>query len=67
MIYPSDFPPDYENFSEKMVYQALTKLPEKDFDVFFHKTFSGSEKSENDDYEIDFLVVDKRDESSMPY
>lgn len=62
MIYPPHFPSDYENNAEKMVYQALTDLPEKDFDVFFHKTFSGNEKTESDDYEIDFLIVDKRDE-----
>jgi hypothetical protein len=42
------------------VYHALSALPADDYDVYFQKTFSGYGSLENDDYEIDFLVIDKR-------
>lgn len=60
MIYPSRFPPDNVNFAEEKVYQALSELPSDDFDVFFRKTFSGKTKGESDDYEVDFIIIDKR-------
>ena len=62
MIYPPHFPDDYENIAEKRVYHALSALPADDYDVYFQKTFSGSGSRENDDYEIDFLVIDKRND-----
>ena len=62
MIYPSRFPPDNDNFAEREVYNALSELPSDDFDVFFRKTFSGKERGESDDYEVDFIIVDKRDQ-----
>lgn len=60
MIYPPIFPPDYGNLAEKKVYETLAGLPEEDYDVFFHKTFSGTGNRQDDDYEIDFLVADLR-------
>ena len=62
MIYPPHFPEDYENIGEKRVYHALSALPADDYDVYFQKTFSGSGSRENDDYEIDFLIIDKRND-----
>jgi len=62
MIYPPDFPEDINNTAEEKVYHALKKLHQSDFDVYYQKTFSGFIKGESDDYEIDFLVVDKRDD-----
>jgi hypothetical protein len=62
MIYPSNFPEDINNTAEEEVYNALKKLPQDDFDVYYQKTFSGFVKGESDDYEIDFLVVDKRND-----
>ena len=62
MIYPPHFPKDYENIAEKRVYSAMSALPPDDYDVYFQKTFSGSGCRENDDYEIDFLVIDKRND-----
>ena len=60
MIYPPHFPEDYENTAERRVYDALSSLQPVDFDVYFQKTFSGSWRSENEDSEIDFLIIDKR-------
>lgn len=60
MIYPPNFPPDYGNQAEKKVYEALAGLPGEKYDVFFHKTFSGTGNRQDDDYEIDFLVADLR-------
>jgi len=62
MIYPPQFPEDYENIAEKRVYHALSALPKDEYDVYFQKSFSGSGSRENDDYEIDFLVIDKRND-----
>jgi len=62
MIYPPNFPEDINNTAEEEVYKALTNLPQDDFDVYYQKTFSGFIKGESDDYEIDFLVIDKRDD-----
>ena len=60
MIYPPRFPEDYENTAERRVYDALSSLHPVDYDVYFQKTFSGSWRSENEDSEIDFLIIDKR-------
>lgn len=60
MIYPPAFPEDIDNTAEKEVYNALAKLPEDNFDIFYQKTFSGISKGESNDYEIDFLIIDKR-------
>jgi len=60
MIYPPNYPSDYGNPAEKKVYEALGNLPGEEYDVFFHKTFSGTGNRQDDDYEIDFLVADLR-------
>lgn len=66
MIYPTTFPVSNENPYEREVYIALSKLMnEKDtskdeFDVFCFKKFTGEVKGEKIEYEIDFLIADKR-------
>lgn len=60
MIYPPTFPNDYENIAERKVYNALSLLHPADYDIYFQKTFSGSWRSENEDSEIDFFIIDKR-------
>ena len=70
MIYPpphTHFPYDFENIAEKRVNHALSALPTDDYDIYFQKTFSGSGSLENDDYEIDFLVIDSETTNSMQY
>lgn len=60
MIFPKIYPPDKNSPAEKMVFAALEKLSEQDFDVFFSKSFRGIKDRQQDDYEIDFIIVDKR-------
>ena len=62
MIYPPKFPSNNDNRAERLVYQALSKLPAVDFDIYYQKTFSGVGIKESDEYEIDFLVIDKRND-----
>lgn len=60
MIFPAVFPPDKKNPAEKEVFTALLNLPKADFDVFYSKSFRGVADRRQDDYEIDFIIVDKR-------
>jgi len=60
MIYPSEFPLENTNVAEKAVFDALRKLPEDQFDVYFGRKFAAIERGEKKEYEIDFLVVDLR-------
>ena len=60
MIYPSEFPLENTNVAEKAVFDALKRLPEDQFDVYFGRKFAAVERGEKKEYEIDFLVVDLR-------
>ena len=60
MIYPSEFPLENTNIAEKAVFDALRRLPEDQFDVYFGRKFAAVERGEKKEYEIDFLVVDLR-------
>ncbi len=60
MIYPPKFPKSIDNPAEENVFKALAKLPKDGFDIYYSKCFSGSSGNENSDYEIDFLLIDKR-------
>jgi hypothetical protein len=60
MIYPSEFPLENTNVAEKAVFDALRRLPEDQFDVYFGRKFAAVERGEKKEYEIDFLVVDLR-------
>jgi len=60
MIYPSKYPPENKNNAEKLIYEKLCDLPQESYDVFFQKTFSGMGVKESEEYEIDFLIIDKR-------
>ncbi len=60
MIYPGSYPEANNNRAEKYVYDALSTLNKNDYDVFFQKNFTGTAENESADYEIDFLIIDKR-------
>lgn len=60
MIFPSIFPADNNNSAERDVFGTLAKLPPDDFDVYYGKTFRAVGKRMQDEYEIDFIIVDKR-------
>jgi hypothetical protein len=62
MIYPASYPEDKFNRAEKQVYDALSGLDKNDYDIFFQKNFAGTVNNESADYEIDFLIIDKREE-----
>lgn len=62
MIYPSEFPGDKNpNNPEWKVFQQIKKLDPEQFDVFYSRTFSGINKKEKIEYEIDFIVTDLRE------
>jgi hypothetical protein len=44
MIYPSEFPLENTNVAEKAVFDALRKLPEDQFDVYFGRKFAAVER-----------------------
>jgi len=60
MHYPSEFPLENTKKAEKVVFDALRRLPTDDFDVYFGRKFSAIEKGEKVEYEIDFLIADLR-------
>ena len=60
MIYPSTFPIHRQNMAEMKVFHALKTLDNGRFDIFFNKTFALRNQKENQLYEVDFLVFDKR-------
>lgn len=62
MICPSEYPLHKQNFAEKQVYDALSKLDVKEFDVFYNKSFALKVSKEAAFYEIDFLIFDLREE-----
>jgi len=59
-MYPQNFPETNTNRAEQKVFNALRQLPEDEFDVFHSKIFRGNSRSEKADYEIDFIIVDKQ-------
>ena len=61
MIFPATFPLDKKNSAERAVFMALSNLPADDFDIFYSKSFRGVTDRRQDDYEIDFIIVDKRE------
>ena len=62
MIYPSTYPLTENNAYEKEVFESLQKfsLNNPDFDIFFGRKFSGTNRGEKVEYEIDFLIADLR-------
>jgi len=62
MIYPPQFP-DYrsDEFAERKVFDAMRKLPDH-FDIFYNRKFVRINEGERAEYEIDFIVVDLRQE-----
>ena len=61
MIYPSEFPKK-ENYSraEEKIFKELSKLPDEDFTTFYNQEFTSIHPREKNEYEIDFIVVDHR-------
>jgi hypothetical protein len=58
MIYPHIFQND--NSAEEKVFNALSKLPDADFTTFYSQEFTAINPRENNEYEIDFIIVDHR-------
>lgn len=59
-IYPDTFPEERKNEkAEELVFGKMRMLPDY-FDVFYNNKFSGREIDERNDYEIDFIVTDLR-------
>jgi hypothetical protein len=59
MIFPTKFPPDGDD-AEREGFDAFRKLPGRDFDVFYHVSFSAGSSREKNEYEVDFIVADLR-------
>ncbi|RAR73703.1 nuclease-related domain-containing DEAD/DEAH box helicase [Flavobacterium aciduliphilum] len=59
MIYPTKFNKPEEPAEEK-VFNALSKLPDSDFTTFYSQEFTSINPREKNEYEIDFIVVDHR-------
>jgi ATP:corrinoid adenosyltransferase len=59
MIYPPEFTKTTEPAEEK-VFNALSKLPTDDFTTFYSQEFTSINHLEKNEYEIDFIVVDHR-------
>lgn len=59
MIFPEKFTKTDEPAEEK-VFKALSKLPDSDFTTFFSQEFTAINSREKNEYEIDFIVVDHR-------
>ncbi len=60
MIFPAKFNKTDEPAEEK-VFNALSKLPDADFTTFYSQEFTAIHPRENNEYEIDFIVVDHRE------
>lgn len=59
MIFPAKFNKPDEPAEEK-VFNALSKLPDSDFTTFYSQEFTSINSREKNEYEIDFIVVDQR-------
>jgi len=59
MIYPNQFNKKNE-FAEEKVFHALSKLPDSDYTTFYSQEFTSINQREKNEYEIDFIVVDHR-------
>ena len=61
MIYPNVFPKkeDYSHAEEK-IFNALAKLDDSDYTIFYSQEFTAINPRENNEYEIDFLIADHR-------
>lgn len=59
MIFPHKFNKSDEPAEEK-IFNALAKLPDSDFTTFYSQEFTSINPRENNEYEIDFIVVDHR-------
>lgn len=59
MIYPQKFNKSNSHAEEK-VFLALSNLPDSDFTTFFSQEFTAINSREKNEYEIDFIVVDHR-------
>lgn len=59
MIYPNQFNKKNE-FAEEKVFHALSKLPDSDYTTFYSQEFTSINLREKNEYEIDFIVVDHR-------
>ena len=61
-IYPNSFPEERKNEkAEEQVFNKMKYLPDY-FDVFYNNKFSGRDNREANDYEIDFIVTDLRND-----
>ena len=58
MIYPHLF--QNNNHAEEKVYNALSKLPDGDFTTFYGQQFTSINSNEKNEYEIDFILADHR-------
>jgi hypothetical protein len=57
------YPPEYKNSilnSEEKVFKALSQLPDKDFTTFYNQQFTSVNQYEKNEYEIDFIIADHR-------
>ena len=58
------YPPEYKNSilnSEEKVFKALSQLPDEDFTTFYNQQFTSVNQYEKNEYEIDFIIADHRD------
>jgi ATP:corrinoid adenosyltransferase len=62
MIFPTEFPIK-ENYSkaEEKIFNALSKLDDSDYTIFYSQEFSSINPRESNEYEIDFIIADHRD------
>jgi hypothetical protein len=58
MIYPHIFLNN--NHAEEKVFNALSKLPDSDFTTFYSQQFTSINSNEKNEYEIDFILADHR-------
>lgn len=63
MIFPNEFPKK-ENYShaEEKIFNVLSKLEDKDYTVFYNQEFSSINPRESNEYEIDFIIADHRND-----
>ncbi|MFD2891191.1 UvrD-helicase domain-containing protein [Flavobacterium chuncheonense] len=58
MIYPATY--QNNNSAEEKVYNALAKLPDEDFTIFYNQQFTSIHPAEKNEYELDFIIADHR-------
>jgi hypothetical protein len=63
MIFPTEFPAK-ENYShaEQKIFNVLSKLDDNDYTIFYNQEFTSINPRENNEYEIDFIIADHRNE-----